>query len=33
MAQVEKASQRAEFATRKGRFARLCAEGQLGRAS
>ncbi len=30
MAQVEKASLRAEFATLKGRFARLCADGQLG---
>ncbi len=30
MAQVEKASLRAEFATLKGRFERLCAEGQLG---
>ncbi len=30
MAQLEKASLRAEFATLKGRFERLCAEGQLG---
>ena len=30
MPQVEKASLRAEFATLKGRFERLCADGQLG---
>ena len=30
MAQIEKASLHAEFATLKGRFERLCADGQLG---
>ena len=30
MAQIEKTSLRAEFATLKGRFERLCADGQLG---